>query len=236
MSSVMARALMRSYHDHTGQQECVFKNLDFKAKAKEMTVVMGASGSGKSTLLNMLALIDPVQEGELFYFDEPVHQLNEKQRARKRAQNIGFIFQQFSLIDEFNISDNVALPLVLNGVSWSDARYQADELLDSLITGLNTQKRPCELSGGQQQRVAIARALIHKPKILIADEPTGNLDDENAQKVREMLRQLVQEHAIVGIVVTHDDRFADCADQLYQFKDAKNKAYRSELLNCNADK
>jgi len=230
MSSVMARALMRSYHDHTGQQECVFKHLDFEAEAKKMTVVMGASGSGKSTLLNMLALIDPVQQGELFYFGEPVHNLNEKQRARKRAQNIGFIFQQFSLIDEFSIRDNVALPLVLNGISWSEARRQAEEVLESLISGLNTEKRPQELSGGQQQRVAIARALIHKPRILIADEPTGNLDDENAKKVREMLRSLVQVHDIVGIVVTHDDRFAGCADKLFSFKPTKNKDYRSELI------
>lgn len=226
---------MRSYHDHTGQQECVFKNLNFQAKAKEMTVVMGASGSGKSTLLNMLALIDPVSEGELFYFGEPVHHLNEKQRARKRAQNIGFIFQQFSLIDEFSIRDNVALPLVLNGVKWSAARVQADELLETLITDLNTQKRPCELSGGQQQRVAIARALIHKPKILIADEPTGNLDDENAKKVREMLRELVLQHDIVGIVVTHDERFAKCADHLYTFQDAGVEGHKSDLVSNNAN-
>lgn len=227
----MARALMRSYHDHTGQQECVFKNLNFEAEAKKMTVVMGASGSGKSTLLNMLALIDPVQEGELFYFGEPVHQLNEKQRARKRASNIGFIFQQFSLIDEFSIRDNVALPLVLNGVSWSTARIQSDELLETLIADLNTHKRPCELSGGQQQRVAIARALIHKPKILIADEPTGNLDDENAEKVREMLHDIVQQHDIVGIVVTHDERFSDYADHVFSFKESVNKDCRSDLIS-----
>lgn len=222
---------MRSYHDHTGQVEVVFKDLDFEAEAKKMTVVMGASGSGKSTLLNMLALIDPVKQGELFYFGEPVHQLSEKQRARKRAENIGFIFQQFSLIDEFSIKDNVALPLVLNGVGWKEARRQADELLASLICDLNTSKRPCELSGGQQQRVAIARALIHKPKILIADEPTGNLDDINAKKVRELLRELVIEHDIVGIVVTHDERFAECSDQLFQFENSKNKEYRSELIS-----
>ena len=231
MSQVIARSLGRSYNDHTGQEECVFKNLDFSASAEELSIVMGPSGSGKSTLLNMLALIDPVAEGELFYFGEAAHQLDEKQRARKRAREIGFIFQQFSLIDEFSIRDNVALPLVLNGSGWNDARRQADEVLDSLISRINTKKFPIELSGGQQQRVAIARALVHKPRVLIADEPTGNLDDDNAKKVREMLADIVKQHAMTGIVVTHDDRFAECADQLFVFEDSDNKAYRSDLIN-----
>jgi ABC-type lipoprotein export system ATPase subunit len=232
-NSVVARALSRAYNDHTGQSECIFKQLDFAADARQLTVVMGTSGTGKSTLLNMLALIDPIKEGELFFFDQPVHQLNERQRARQRAKDIGFIFQQFALIEEFSVRDNVAIPLVLNGESWRIARGEADNIIKTLIPDLNTRKHPRELSGGQQQRVAVARALVHKPRILIADEPTGNLDDGNAQKVRDLLFEIVQQYDITGIVVTHDIRFTEQADKFYSFEKSDDDEYKSKLVKKN---
>jgi len=180
--------------------------------------IMGPSGCGKSTLLNIVGLLDSPSGGSYLLLDKEMVGLREKQRAEVRKQNIGFIFQNFNLIDELSVFDNIELPLIYNKVPASDRRKKVEEIADKLGIAHRLKHYPQQLSGGQQQRVAVARALVNDPKIILADEPTGNLDSKNGNEVMELLTDLHAKGATI-LMVTHSDYDASFSQRTIHMKD-----------------
>ena len=189
----------------------ILSDISFNVKHGESVAIVGTSGSGKSTLLSLLAGLDTATNGEIFLDDEPLHDLDEEARAALRAAKIGFVFQSFMLVQSLTALENVMLPAELAGKS--DAKEQALALLKKVGLSHRTDHYPSQLSGGEQQRVAIARAFIGTPKILFADEPTGNLDATNSHKVEELLFALNREKGTTLVLVTHDNELAAKCDR-----------------------
>ena len=220
--------LSKTFIDYKGDKFLVLDNLNFNIKKGEISVILGRSGSGKSTLLNILAAIDSDVEGKVEVDDIDITKLNESQKAKFRNNNIGFIFQSHELIPEFNVLENSSIPLIVRGVKKSKAYEEAKILLREL--GLDDEhfyKMPRELSGGQQQRVAIVRAVIHKPKIIFADEPTGNLDPLTRDSVIELIKNLKSPDRSI-VIVTHDIELKNMlADRVFEFV-YKNNRFRFE--------
>lgn len=189
-------------------------------KKGEFIAVMGPSGCGKSTLLNILGLLDNTTEGRYLFNGTDITRLKEKYRTQFRKGNIGFIFQSFNLIDELNVFDNVELPLIYLKLRSSERRRMVDEVLKRMKIGHRAKHFPQQLSGGQQQRVAIARAVIANPALILADEPTGNLDSKNGIEVMNLLSELNQEGATI-IMVTHSDRDAGYAHRIINLFDGQ---------------
>ncbi len=194
--------------------------LDLVVPQGEFLAVMGPSGSGKTTLLNCVSGLDDIDDGRVFVDELSIHELSDKARTKHRAKEMGFIFQAFNLIPVFTATENVELPLLLAGVREHDARIRARETLTRVGLGHRLDRRPMELSGGEQQRVAVARALAGKPRIVWADEPTGNLDSEMAEAVMAMLGELHAEGLSI-ILVTHDPAIAAHADRLITVRDGR---------------
>jgi putative ABC transport system ATP-binding protein len=186
----------------------------------EYVAVAGPSGCGKSTLLSILGLLDSPTEGTYVLNEQSVAQLNFAERARIRNREVGFIFQSFNLIGDLTVFENVELPLTYRGMASSERRQKVDEALQKVGMAHRMKHYPAQLSGGQQQRVAVARALAGKPSILLADEPTGNLDSKNGEAVMELLRELHREGATI-CMVTHDPRFARHADRAVHLFDGR---------------
>ena len=227
---IQATNLTKSYISHLKKQEIIFEQLEFSAKPGELTVIMGESGTGKTTLLNLLSTISEPDSGHLSIMGHDVYKMSPRQRAKLRAKYIGFIFQTYALIPELTILENCTLPLMMNRVKKKVAQQQAIEMIERLVEDVDVNKYPMELSGGQQQRIAIIRALIHQPEIIIADEPTGNLDQHNSQLVREELRRLCLIEQLSVIVVTHDRSYLEDADVCYQFIRDDSGQARSKLV------
>ncbi len=179
----------------------------FEVNEGEFVAVMGPSGCGKSTLLNILGLLDNPTGGSYPLLDKEVGSLRERDRTQFRKGNIGFVFQSFNLIDELNVSENVELPLIYMGVKASERKERVKKMLDRMNISHRADHFPQQLSGGQQQRVAIARALVSNPKLILADEPTGNLDSKNGQEVMNLLQELNREGTTI-IMVTHSQHDA----------------------------
>jgi putative ABC transport system ATP-binding protein len=192
--------------------------VNFEVKEGEFVAIMGPSGCGKSTLLNVVGLLDNPTEGELYFLNEEVSQYKEKKRTNLRKSNIGFIFQSFNLIDELTVYENVELPLLYLKMSSSERKKRVEEVLDRMKIAHRRKHFPQQLSGGQQQRVAVARAVVTKPKLLLADEPTGNLDSANGEEVMDLLTQLNEEGAAI-IMVTHSPSFAEYSHRIIQLFD-----------------
>jgi ABC-type lipoprotein export system ATPase subunit len=218
--------LKKTYKDYEGKDIVVFENLNFQAKAGEITIIMGPSGCGKSTLLNILSTIDNIyDEGDVIVNNTNIASLNESQKAKFRNENIGFVFQSHELIAEFNVLENCAIPLKLNGKNTKEAYLEAKKLLEKFgIPASSYIKYPRELSGGQQQRVGIIRAMINKPKIIFADEPTGNLDHISKEKVNNELKKLVLDdnsEKTALIIVTHDELYLNnnYSQSVYRFEE-----------------
>ncbi|HWH68931.1 MAG TPA: ABC transporter ATP-binding protein [Candidatus Sulfotelmatobacter sp.] len=186
----------------------------------EYIAIAGPSGCGKSTLLSILGLLDTPTEGSYLLNDQPVANLAFAERARIRNREVGFIFQSFNLIGDLTVYENVELPLTYRGLSPAERRQRAQEALEKVGMSHRTRHYPSQLSGGQQQRVAVARALAGKPSILLADEPTGNLDSRNGEAVMELLRDLHRAGATI-CMVTHDPRFARFADRTIHLFDGR---------------
>jgi putative ABC transport system ATP-binding protein len=196
------------------------QGLDLVVPQGQFLAVMGPSGSGKTTLLNCVSGLDEIDAGRVLVDGLSIHELSDKERTKHRAKEMGFVFQAFNLIPVFTATENVELPLLLAGVREADARIRARETLERVGLGHRLDRRPMELSGGEQQRVAVARALAGKPRIVWADEPTGNLDSEMAGAVIELLGELHREGLTI-VLVTHDPNVAAHADRLITVRDGR---------------
>jgi lipoprotein-releasing system ATP-binding protein len=206
------RSVTKTYHQGDTSLT-VLKNVSLQVHAGEIVALVGASGSGKSTLLHIAGLLDQPTSGEVLIQGTPCWGGSEKARTQQRLTNLGFVYQFHHLLPEFSALENVALPQILQGVSKKQAQAKAHEMLHTLGLSPRADHRPARLSGGEQQRVAILRALVHKPRVLLADEPTGNLDEETAHTVFTELLQLVRSHRIGALIATHDPTLAAKMDR-----------------------
>ncbi len=192
--------------------------IDLTINQGDFISIMGPSGCGKSTLLNIIGLLDSPTSGSYKLLDKEMAGLKEKDRANVRKQNIGFIFQNFNLIDELSVYDNIELPLIYNGVKASERKEKVEKIAEKLNISHRLKHFPQQLSGGQQQRVAVARALVNEPKIILADEPTGNLDSKNGNEVMELLMNLHANGATI-LMVTHSSYDASFSQKIIEMKD-----------------
>ena len=222
---------VRKVYRSGGSDVTALKGLDLSVPAGEFLAVMGPSGSGKTTLLNCLSGLDEIDEGRVLVDGHSIHELSDARRTRHRAETMGFIFQAFNLIPVFTATENVELPLLLAKVPEHEARQRARETLTRVGLGHRLDRRPPELSGGEQQRVAIARAVAARPRLVWADEPTGNLDSEMAAAVMDLLAELHAE-GLTLVLITHDPTVAARADRLITVRDGELVA--DELLGTSA--
>ncbi len=212
--------LSKSYL-HAEQGSVVFKNMDGVINEGEFVVLLGKSGSGKSTLLNLISGIDAPTSGDILVNTKSLTRMSEAERTLLRRHNIGFIFQSFNLIPTLTVTDNLLLPLELTKQLDDESRARAGQLLEQLGVVDRSDYYPDQLSGGEQQRIAIARALIHKPAIVLADEPTGNLDQETGQEVLALLDQMVRQAGKTMVMVTHSQEVIGLADRLMTIRDCQ---------------
>ncbi|WP_394176059.1 ABC transporter ATP-binding protein [Thalassotalea litorea] len=195
-------------------------NISFDIKQGEFVAIMGPSGCGKSTLLNTLGMLDSPSEGHYYFNSEDVAGYGESQLANIRKKNIGFIFQSFNLIDELSVEENVELALLYHNISKTERKQRVAQVLEKVGISHRARHMPSQLSGGQQQRVAVARAVVGKQSLILADEPTGNLDSEHGREVMEMLQQLNKEGTTI-IMVTHSPEHAEYADRVIDLFDGE---------------
>lgn len=199
-------------------QTTALNEVSLEISQGEFVAIMGPSGCGKSTLLNMIGLLDNPTSGELWFMDQEVSRYSENDRTDLRNGNLGFVFQSFNLIDELTVFENVELPLLYAGVSTRERVKRVNEALERMQIAHRTEHYPQQLSGGQQQRVAIARAIVTNPRIILADEPTGNLDSTNGNEVMNLLKELNRDGATV-VMVTHSEENAREAERIIQMMD-----------------
>ena len=202
-----ASQLWKLYQAGESTVEAV-RGVDVRIDSGEMIAVMGPSGCGKTTLLNILSGIDEPTSGTVSVNGQPLYGISDDQRTDLRSQHFGFIFQNFNLLPVLSAVENVELPLLLNGRSPGEARSEAQRALEQVGLGDRSGHRPAELSGGQQQRVAVARAIVHRPSIILCDEPTGNLDNTTSGEVMRLLNTMNEEQGTTFLIVTHDPAIA----------------------------
>jgi putative ABC transport system ATP-binding protein len=196
----------------------VLRDINLRIRQGEFVTVMGPSGSGKSTLMNIIGMLDEPDGGEYFFFDEPVHQFNERKRTDLHKHYIGFVFQAYHLIDELTVYENIETPLLYRGVKSADRKALVAEVLDRFNMVAKKDLFPNQLSGGQQQLVGVARAVIGKPKLLLADEPTGNLHSSQGEMIMNLFAQLHREGMTI-VQVTHNEKNAQYGTRLIQLRD-----------------
>ena len=218
-SMLTMRELSKVYRTDTVQTTAL-DAIDLDIADGEFVAIMGPSGCGKSTLLNMIGMLDSPSSGSYDFNGKEVAGLSESKLADVRKENIGFIFQSFNLVDELSVRDNVELALLYHNVSASERKRRVDEVMDKVGIAHRARHRPSQLSGGQQQRVAVARALVANPKLILADEPTGNLDTHHGEEVMKMLQQLNSEGSTI-VMVTHSPAHADYAGRIVNMLDGR---------------
>ncbi|MFN8395314.1 MAG: ABC transporter ATP-binding protein [Bacteroidia bacterium] len=205
---------------HFGQLH-VLKGVSLEVGRGEIVALVGASGAGKSTLLQILGTLDDADSGEVWFEDEAVHKMKETRKAAFRNEKLGFVFQFHHLLPEFNALENIALPSLIAGLDHSKATARAQELLAYMgLEGRATHK-PAQLSGGEQQRVAVARALMNRPQLILADEPTGNLDSANSEHMYDLFVQLAKEFQVGFLITTHNEKLASAAHKCLMMKDGR---------------
>ncbi len=197
----------------------ILKGINLKIASGEVVALVGASGAGKSTLLHIMGLLERADSGDVVMSGIPTRDLNDIKRTKIRRHEIGFVYQFHNLLPEFTALDNVVMPQLIAGVSKQKAKERAQELLEKLGLAERVTHRPAELSGGEQQRVAIARAVVATPKLILADEPTGNLDENTGNGVMDMLLMLSKEEGISALIATHNNKLAQRMDRIVQIKD-----------------
>lgn len=236
---IRARCLTRCYM--VGKQEVrALDGIDLDIARGEFVALVGPSGSGKSTLLNMIGGLDRPSSGEIYVADLELGRASENALVNYRRTRIGFIFQSFNLLVTRNAVENVETPLMLAGIAPKERRRRAVELLEAVGLGKRISHRPNELSGGEMQRVAVARSLANRPLLLLADEPTGNLDSATGQGIMNLLRETIASRQVTLVLVTHDPQVASYADRIVHLRDGKiqrievlNKVIDSEIENTN---
>lgn len=218
MAFIEAKNLRKSYTSAEQDVE-ILKGINIQIKKGEFISLMGPSGAGKSTFLQLLGALDRPTSGEIIIDNRDLSKMSDYELTLFRRRNLGFIFQFFNLMPTLNVIENAALPCFLDGKSLASVKDFATETLNRLGLGHRLDHRPHQLSGGEMQRVAIARALINKPSLILADEPTGNLDSKNGADVLKILKELVRDFNVTLIMVTHDKSAADVADRKIQLLD-----------------
>lgn len=217
---LLARSVTKTF-EQGGNKLNVLNSLDLKIEGGELCALVGPSGSGKSTLLQILGLLDKPTSGKLSIAGQQAEKMGDKKRTKLRLNEIGFVYQFHHLLPEFTALENVAMPQIIAGISKKDAHEKAAARLKALGLSERLTHRPSRLSGGEQQRVAIARALINEPKLLFADEPTGNLDPETSEEVFNILLEQVRVHKIGALIATHNMDLADQMDRVLELKAGK---------------
>jgi lipoprotein-releasing system ATP-binding protein len=212
MSFVTVSGLVKSYQAPAGRLD-VLRGLDLSIERGEMLAIVGASGVGKSTLLHVLGGLDSLDSGSVNIGDHAIDQMDDDARVAFRNRHVGFVFQFHHLLPEFTAVENVQMPLFIAGTPEAEARQRALELLNRVGLTDRFEHRPGALSGGEQQRVAVARALVCRPSILLADEPTGNLDEATAADLQSLLREMHGEHGLTSVIVTHNAALAASCDR-----------------------
>lgn len=219
MTVILEAKNISKIYDEGKIKTTVLSGLDLTIHQGERLAIVGSSGSGKSTLLHLLGGLDTPTTGEVWINGVCVNRLNETERGKLRNEHLGFIYQFHHLLAEFDATENVAMPLLMRShISIKEAYDRANDLLDKVGLSHRTHHRPSELSGGERQRVAIARALVTQPALVLADEPTGNLDDDNAKAVFDLLSDLQNTLGMALIMVTHDKELASRADRVLEMK------------------
>jgi putative ABC transport system ATP-binding protein len=218
---IKLRNITKDYFISDQKSVRALNNVVLDIKNGEFAAIMGPSGSGKSTLMHILGCLDQPSSGEYFFDEQMVAKLSKKETAKIRNQLIGFVFQDYNLLMRRNIIDNISLPLVYRGESPRERYQKAEQLLKKLSLQDYAFNKPTQLSGGEQQRVAIARAMITEPQIILADEPTGNLDSKTSTIIMELLTELNQKQKVTIIIVTHDDHVAGYSKRLIKLMDGK---------------
>ena len=215
---LQAKNIIKTYNEDKIRTN-VLKGVNIDIYSNELTAIVGKSGSGKSTLLHILGTLDKADSGEIIYKGEELLKLSDKKKAAFRNIHLGFVYQFHHLLSDFSALENVMMPMLIAGINKNDAKQRALELLEKVALSEKADSRPSELSGGQRQRVAIARALANNPELILADEPTGNLDEKNAQMVFSLFEKLVKEDKIAVVIVTHDNSLSEKCDRVYTMKD-----------------
>jgi lipoprotein-releasing system ATP-binding protein len=223
MPFVEVSGLVKSYVAARGRLE-VLHGLDLAVERGEMLAIVGASGVGKSTLLHVLGGLDAIDAGSVWIGDVAIDRLADEQRVAFRNQHVGFVFQFHHLLPEFTAIENVEMPLFIAGVTAGERRARAEALLARVGLADRADHRPGALSGGEQQRVAVARALVARPSLLLADEPTGNLDEATAADLHQLLRDMHAEHGLTSIIVTHNPRLAATCDRVCRLEGGRLNA------------
>ncbi|MDF0714881.1 ABC transporter ATP-binding protein [Muricauda sp. 334s03] len=203
-----------------GQRIFLLKDINLEVEEGEFISVMGPSGSGKSTLLNVIGMLDTFDEGEYNFLDESVHSLKEKHRSNLYKQYIGFVFQSYHLLDELTVKENLEMPLIYKKIKGSERKAMVADMLDRFNIVGKKDLFPAQLSGGQQQLVGVARALIANPKLILADEPTGNLNSKQGEEIMELFKQL-NEEGVTIIQVTHSEKNAEYGSRIINLLDGR---------------
>ena len=216
-----ASNIFKSYQTTKKIKLEILKDISIDIVTGKITIIVGASGAGKSTLLHLLGGLDRPDGGEVVYDNANIFNLSDDKLAKFRNKNVGFVFQFHHLLPEFTAIENIIIPQMINGISYNQAKIKSKELLK--IVGLTERldHKPAELSGGEQQRVAVARALANNPKIIFADEPTGNLDSVNSEEIHKLILDLKTNLGITFVIVTHNSSLVNLADMLFEIKDGK---------------
>lgn len=219
-AAIRTENLTRIYHLE-GEDIRALSGVSLAIYPCQMTAIVGRSGSGKTTLLNLIAGLDDPTEGEVWIMGQALRQMDEKARLALRRERLGFIFQSFGLLPLLTAAENVGVPLRMRGVPSAEREARIREALEWVGLGRRARHRPYELSGGEQQRVAIARALAAQPQIVLADEPTGQLDSQTGRRILDLLRRLVAERGITLVIVSHDPMVMAEADVVHELRDGK---------------
>ena len=206
------------YFDNRFSRTFVLKGIDLEVNAGEFVSIMGPSGSGKSTLLNIIGMLDEANGGSYYFLDEPVHTFSERKRSKLHKEYIGFVFQAYHLIDELTVYENIETPLIYRGVKGKERKSMVAEILDRFQIVAKKDLFPEQLSGGQQQLVGVARAIIGKPKLLLADEPTGNLHSEQGEKIMSLFQEINRAGTTI-IQVTHSEKNAQFGSRVVNLED-----------------